>query len=527
MTKEEFIIELNRLRELRLKGAPFSYYKKEYEKLACGKDLGELYRSLFLADIKSIVYTPEEISYKLIKDFKREGRYLEICAGTGNITESFLKNTLTCPKMKLTVMDEDPVSLMVLEERLFYKSLPIPHNMAYDFLKLKDKKDHNSPGVKEGEKYDGIFGNPPYLGHKDMDIDYKSYLKENYGEVYSNKGDIYYAFFKAAYDLLKEGGILSLIVSRYFLEAESARGLRSFILRKYKILYINDFFGERPFGRGIDPAIIVLQKLPFGSKDTNSYPFKATRRGEDFVMDRAYISYESLRPLKSREFNLKEVIRKFSSHRLGDIGTFYQGVITGLDKAFILNEDTSYLVEGDLLVPWIKNSHITRDFNKDKFTTELKLILPPEKIDDYLKFKRHIEKFKEKLSSRREVKKGLIQWYDLNWARKMETFKAKRIIFPYKAKASYFTIGENIWHSADVYSFIPKEGDYIDKIIEFLNSSLYDSLIKLYLKKLGDDLYDYYPNRLKEVPFPYDFIKSGGTLGDFISLIKSSGLELI
>ncbi|MGL4796875.1 MAG: Eco57I restriction-modification methylase domain-containing protein, partial [Paraclostridium sp.] len=39
-------------------------------------------------------------------------------------------------------------------------------------------------------KFDYIVGNPPYIGHKNLSIDYKKWLLIEYADVYKNKSDI-------------------------------------------------------------------------------------------------------------------------------------------------------------------------------------------------------------------------------------------------------------------------------------------------------------------------------------------------
>ena len=45
-------------------------------------------------------------------------------------------------------------------------------------------------------KYDIFIGNPPYVGKKSIDKEYAAYLKIRYNEVYRDKGDLSYCFFK-------------------------------------------------------------------------------------------------------------------------------------------------------------------------------------------------------------------------------------------------------------------------------------------------------------------------------------------
>lgn len=202
-----------------------------------------LYELLVREEEASSVYTPKEMATELfektIKVIPKGALILDCSSGTGNLAKPFLEAGL---KVYLMDMDEAALSLA----KLIYPSSEI---LLENFLETTGT-------------WDVIIGNPPYRGHKSTTLKETAALKIQFPEVMDNKADLYYAFFAKAYEALTEGGILSFIVSRYWLEAESALSLRRFLLNRFRILYIHDWYGRRPFGAGVDPLLIVLKKEP-------------------------------------------------------------------------------------------------------------------------------------------------------------------------------------------------------------------------------------------------------------------------
>ena len=77
--------------------------------------------------------------------------------------------------------------------------------------------------------------------------------------MYKDKGDLSYCFFKKALEDLENGGKLTFITSRYFLESPSGEDLRKVLKEVCTIDKIIDFYGIRPFKNiGIDPVILFI-----------------------------------------------------------------------------------------------------------------------------------------------------------------------------------------------------------------------------------------------------------------------------
>lgn len=403
-------------------------------------------------------------------------------------------------------------------------SLNIKGKMVDTNVLILDPLVDNENYLKD-KSFDLIVSNPPYVGHKQIDKKYRLSLSEKYSDVYSDKGDISYCFFKKGYELLKDNGKLSFITSRYFLESPSGKGLRKFIDQKFYINTILDFYGENVFkGIGISPVILNFirkSKEQDNITDIKVYKRKSNKKTNSFRDNvqtnfiKFHISQNSLKDngwilLSVKEKELFHKIDKLGDRSLKDLCLFSQGIITGCDKAFIIddNELNNSKYERNLIKPWIKNSDIgkyhLKDIDKHIIYTD---IIDNEKNYPYVI--NRIKKYKDRLNNRRECKSGIRKWYELQWGRNEQLFKNEKIIFPYKANTNKFTIvRDEVCSSADIY-FLTIKDDRESKIsleylVAFLNSKVCEFYFQCIGKKLNDKLYEYYPNKLEDLRVKLD-----------------------
>ena len=364
-------------------------------------------------------------------------------------------------------------------------------------------------------KYDYIIGNPPYVGHKELTIDYKKWLLAEYEETFKDKSDLSYCFYQRALEVAEDKGMIGYISSRYFMESPTGRNLRRYLKDNCKIINIVDFYGEEIFpGVRVAAAIFFISnekdneneievcKHQGGKLNTiESKDFEIFKVKQNELMEERWI----LIPRDKR--SILEKIQNNCKIKLGDIVESFQGIITGCDKAFIMDDNRikALGIEEQLLKPWIKNSHVDRYRVRE---SNLKLIYS-DWIDEPIKYPNsimHIEKYRKRLENRRECKKGLRLWHQLQWGRNPELFMKEKIVYPYKSTNNRFALDKKGYFcSADVYSFVLKdgvEGYTLPFLLGVLNSSLYEFYFKLFAKKMGKEIYDYYPNTVMQLKIP-------------------------
>ncbi|URZ07192.1 Eco57I restriction-modification methylase domain-containing protein [Clostridium felsineum] len=494
---------------------------------------------------RGVVYTPLEISNYIINNTIKEEEiiknpFLKIvdpACGCGNIIIPcfmYLKNiyvknldkindlnNLTLKKdninnhiikYNLFGYDVDLNAIKVLNIDLFYKTQCFSNNfLCRDFL-LDDITN----------KFDVFLSNPPYVGLKAIDKNYSIVLKSMYPS-YKDKGDISYCFFEKSITCLKKNGKLGFITSRYFLESQSGEELRGILAESCSIYKIVDFYGIRPFkNAGIDAVMIFLNNGKNSEQSTEVIKPKVMKNSkkEEFYSSLFYGHKEGIEKFyvnmkvldKSRwilrnneEISIINKIEKNSVLTLNDVCISYQGIITGCDKAFIVDKETILRekIEEEIIRRWIKNKNV----RENKVTESDLYIIYSDFIDEVSKYPNainYISKYKDRLEMRRECKKGIRKWYQLQWGRKSQVFEKKKIIFPYKASQNRFAIDKKSYFSADVYCLVLKDNIKFtyEYLINILNSKTYEFYFKTFAKKLGENIYEYYPNTLMKLCIP-------------------------
>ncbi|WP_125152711.1 Eco57I restriction-modification methylase domain-containing protein [Clostridium rectalis] len=519
---------------------------KKFLGVGLNSTFGEIYINILKGNKNlGVVYTPNEISVYMIREIiKKEDlinnafiKVIDPSCGCGNILipcfmylyELYMENLDEINKYNDVKLNKSNISEHIIKNNLYgididelaIKILIIDLFVKSKFIEINNFKIADFLIDNINEKFHFIIGNPPYVGHKLIGKEYFRKLKCKYEEVYNNKGDMSYCFFKAALKFLKSNGKVAFITSRYFIESQSGEKLRKFIKENFFMYKLVDFYGLRPFKNiGIDPVIIFLGKdkikenrqieiiKPFNHNKKEFYNSLFLNNGnclKKFYISKSYLNNDGWVLKTKEEFKIIEKINSKSVFSLKDICNSYQGVITGCDKAFIVTKEDiiNENLEKDVIRPWIKNSCIEKNHIKDNLSYIIYSDLISD-IESYPNIKNHIKPFKNKLLKRRECVKNMRKWYELQWGRDYRIFEEEKIVFPYKSSKNRFALNKGSYFSADVYCIILKKNNeftYSD-LLDILNSDLYQFYFQSFGKKLGENIYEYYPNNLMKIKLP-------------------------
>jgi adenine-specific DNA-methyltransferase len=199
---------------------------------------------------------------------------------------------------------------------------------------------------------------------------------------------------------------------------------------------------------------------------------------------------------------------------LGTMCNINCGIQTGCDRiktedgyrgVFVLDNSEIHDIpsnERNLLRPFYKNSDIEKFYCSAQ--TDLRVIYADRNFNrpsDFPTIIEHLGKFRKRLSEIREVKNGIIQYYQLQWPREESIFKSPKIVAPQRSRGNTFAYTERDWYaSVDVY-FITQKDTWISLkyILTLLNSKLY--FLWLYRKgKRKGEMLELYQRPLSEIP---------------------------
>jgi len=233
--------------------------------------------------------------------------------------------------------------------------------------------------------FDVVIANPPYVRQEQI-----KHLKDRLAPQYSSytgTADLYVYFYERAFQLLREGGVLTFISSNKYFRAGYGQKLRQLLASKMTIEQLIDF-GDAPVFTAIAyPSIIIAQKrLPADDHQLLVYNWSPAARLADFprIIDEArHPTDERIPPvplilqrtLTSDGWRLEgpavqrllEKLRR-AGRPLGEYvqGRFYRGVLTGLNEAFVVDHATrdalitAHSSSDELLKPFLRGRDVRR-----------------------------------------------------------------------------------------------------------------------------------------------------------------------
>ncbi len=204
--------------------------------------------------------------------------------------------------------------------------------------------------------FDIVIGNPPYVRQEKLKAanpDFKNLLKKHY-ECFTGTADLYIYFYERSIKLLKPEGVFAFITSNKWYRANYGEKLRDWMNRNTRIRNIIDFGDEAVFTAIAYPTIVISTRRPSEVRKaavgevvrvmnwSHKHPvetFPAVFASENFPIPQAEFRKQGWQlesPVRRCLFEQIQAVGK----PLGEYvqGKFYNGIKTGLNESFIINE---------------------------------------------------------------------------------------------------------------------------------------------------------------------------------------------
>lgn len=316
----------------------------------------------------------------------------------------------------------------------------------------------------QGEVYDFIIGNPPYITYHDLPKEQRIFLRDTFISCKEGRFDYSYAFIEASLYRLGNGGKMVYLVPYSVKTNKFAKRLREVLKPYLKAIY--DYKTIKIFPDAITSTVIILCENVKNITGLDCYIVNSNQmiHKEKLLLRNKWI----LERESEQENNIERCF--------GDYFEVLNSVATLCNRAFVLKEyveESDYYTIGQYRIErqLVKNAASTKSFNKRRDRNIVdKIIFPYKHIDGAVfRFRidefeqmfpygsKYLQQFEEELDKRKVDQRAF--WFEYGRSQAITKVFGKKLILPMvitKSVSVYLADDEEIPYAG---YFIRKKAD--------------------------------------------------------------------
>ena len=361
--------------------------------------------------------------------------------------------------------------------------------------------------------FDIVIGNPPYGA--ELANNTKSFYKEKYQNVHMRTIDTFNYFISMSSSLLRENAYLNFIIPNNFLYQNEYEKTRQYLLENFQIEEAINL-GDNIFEDASVPTCIIEFKN--SKKENYNFKYSDIRDSTDKMKTLSELecephSKELTLGIPSYIFGINPMTAKLidkikeKSYLIDDIALeVASGIGTGGDKIFRVSQEL--VNEKEFEPELLENVLVGREINKYEINdTQHKVIYSTRDIEikAYTNILEYLEPFKEKLSNKRETKKGTLPWWCLHWSRNKELFTEDKILLRQTADSIIATYDNEKYFALNsllIFKINPQYKIDYKFATAILNSKLTTFIYRNYTGEEGRGFAEVKPKNVRKLFIP-------------------------
>lgn len=284
--------------------------------------------------------------------------------------------------------------------------------------------------------FDVVIGNPPYGAN--INESEKEFYKNKYSEYHTRWTDTFNYFISLGLSFNKKGGLLSFIIPNNFLFQNEYEKARIELFDKHQLILSYNLGDDVFLDANVPTAIILVQNNSLNDYNFIYSDFRLNIKNTDLFLNKfdSEVNKNELLKTSNKIIGVSsqdsKLIKKIYSDSI-TIDNIALEIANGIqptgDKIFRIDNNivNKYNIEKEIL----KKVLVGGDFNRYTKPVSIHNVIhttKETKINIYPETLNYLNIHKEKLSQKRETKKGTLPWWCLHWPRYKGLFENEKII---------------------------------------------------------------------------------------------------